>query len=48
MTTDGPAFAALGRAMADVYGKPMAALGQVGSIPLCNVITSAFPVPRSS
>lgn len=41
--TDGPAYATLGRAMADVYGKPMAALGQGGSIPLCNVFGNAFP-----
>ncbi|MFF2329828.1 MULTISPECIES: dipeptidase [unclassified Streptomyces] len=41
--TDGPAYAALGAAMAEVYGKPMNALGQGGSIPLCNVLTDAFP-----
>ncbi|MEV6166434.1 dipeptidase [Streptomyces sp. NPDC052052] len=41
--TDGPAYAALGAAMAEVYGKPMTALGQGGSIPLCNVLTGAFP-----
>ncbi|MCX5113110.1 dipeptidase [Streptomyces sp. NBC_00378] len=41
--TDGPAYATLGRAMADVYGEPMVALGQGGSIPLCNVFTNAYP-----
>ncbi|MFB6987981.1 hypothetical protein ACFC0C_35510 [Streptomyces sp. NPDC056178] len=29
--------------MSDVYGKPMAALGQGGSIPLCNVLSGPFP-----
>ncbi|MFI1925514.1 MULTISPECIES: dipeptidase [unclassified Streptomyces] len=41
--TDGPAYTALGTAMREVYGKPLAFLGQGGSIPLCNVLASAFP-----
>ncbi|OIJ64368.1 dipeptidase [Streptomyces mangrovisoli] len=41
--TDGPAYAALGRAMHEVYGKPLAFLGQGGSIPLCNVLGAAVP-----
>ncbi|MEU3792852.1 dipeptidase [Streptomyces fructofermentans] len=41
--TDGPAYAALGRAMNEVYGKPMAFLGQGGSIPLCNVLAGTYP-----
>lgn len=41
--TDGPAYTALGRAMNEVYGKPMAFLGQGGSIPLCNVLAETYP-----
>ncbi|MEU9339030.1 dipeptidase [Streptomyces sp. NPDC048290] len=41
--TDGPAYAALDRAMRQVYGKPMAHLGQGGSIPLCNVLAGTYP-----
>ncbi len=41
--TDGPAYAALDRAMREVYGKPMAFLGQGGSIPLCNVLAQTYP-----
>ena len=41
--TDGPAYATLGKAMADVYGTPMSSLGQGGSIPLCNVLTEEYP-----
>ncbi|MGW8883006.1 M20/M25/M40 family metallo-hydrolase [Streptomyces sp. NPDC055749] len=41
--TDGPAYATLGKAMADVYGTPMSSLGQGGSIPLCNVLTEQYP-----
>lgn len=41
--TDGPAYAALGRAMEEVYGRPMAFLGQGGSIPLCNVLAETYP-----
>lgn len=41
--TDGPAYTALGRAMNEVYGRPMAFLGQGGSIPLCNVLAETYP-----
>ncbi|WP_035804862.1 dipeptidase [Kitasatospora mediocidica] len=41
--TGGPAYAALDRAMRDAYGKPISFLGQGGSIPLCNVLTTTFP-----
>ncbi|MFJ7158486.1 dipeptidase [Streptomyces sp. NPDC101118] len=41
--TDGPAYAALGSAMREVYGKELAFLGQGGSIPLCNVFAATYP-----
>ncbi|MFD7553803.1 dipeptidase [Streptomyces sp. NPDC059835] len=41
--TDGPAYAALDRAMREAYGRPVSFLGQGGSIPLCNVLGAAFP-----
>ncbi|MGV9457077.1 M20/M25/M40 family metallo-hydrolase [Streptomyces sp. NPDC003635] len=41
--TDGPAYTALGKAMHHVYGRPLAFLGQGGSIPLCNVLAAAYP-----
>ncbi|WP_051945454.1 dipeptidase [Streptacidiphilus rugosus] len=41
--TDGPAYAALDRAMQEAYGKPISFLGQGGSIPLCNVLADAIP-----
>ncbi|GGW79611.1 dipeptidase [Streptomyces galilaeus] len=41
--TDGPAYAALGKAMNRVYGRPMDLLGQGGSIPLCKVLADTFP-----
>lgn len=41
--TGGPAYAALDRAMREVYGTPMSFLGQGGSIPLCNVLATTFP-----
>ncbi|WP_406124145.1 dipeptidase [Streptomyces sp. NBC_00989] len=41
--TDGPAYTALGTAMEQVYGKPLAFLGQGGSIPLCNVLAETYP-----
>ena len=40
---DGPAYQAMGEAMLEAYGKPMATLGQGGSIPLCNVFTDTYP-----
>ncbi|HEY9408813.1 MAG TPA: dipeptidase [Jiangellaceae bacterium] len=42
-TVDGPAYQALGEAMLEAYDKPMATLGQGGSIPLCNVLTDTYP-----
>jgi cysteinylglycine-S-conjugate dipeptidase len=41
--TGGPAYAALAGAMRDAYGRPMTALGQGGSIPLCNVFAETYP-----
>lgn len=41
--TGGPAYAALAAAMQDAYGRPMTALGQGGSIPLCNVFADTYP-----
>ncbi|MFI0718255.1 dipeptidase [Streptomyces sp. NPDC021224] len=41
--TDGSAYRALGEAMRKVYGKPMAFVGQGGSIPLCNVLADSYP-----
>ncbi|MFF2043868.1 dipeptidase [Kitasatospora sp. NPDC058170] len=41
--TGGPAYGALDKAMQEVYGKPMAFLGQGGSIPLCNVFAQTYP-----
>lgn len=29
--------------MTEVYGKPMAYLGQGGSIPLCNILAEQYP-----
>ncbi|MEU5045503.1 hypothetical protein [Streptomyces griseorubiginosus] len=40
--TDGPAYTALGKATQEVYGKPLALLGQDGSIPLCNILATAY------
>ncbi|MFJ2757995.1 dipeptidase [Nocardioides sp. NPDC087217] len=42
-TIDGPAYQAMGKAMMEAYDKPMATLGQGGSIPLCNVFTDTYP-----
>ncbi|HEX6257177.1 MAG TPA: M24 family metallopeptidase [Euzebyales bacterium] len=42
-TTGGPAYAALGAAMEEAYGRQMTSLGQGGSIPLCNVFADTFP-----
>jgi acetylornithine deacetylase/succinyl-diaminopimelate desuccinylase-like protein len=41
--TGGPAYAALAGAMQDAYGGEMTALGQGGSIPLCNVFADTYP-----
>ena len=41
--TDGPAYQAMAAAMQEAYGRPMASLGQGGSIPLCNVLEETYP-----
>ena len=41
--TDGPAYRAMADAMQEAYGRPMARLGQGGSIPLCNVFAETYP-----
>ncbi len=41
--TDGPAYAAMRRAMSTAYGRELALLGQGGSIPLCNVFAETYP-----
>jgi acetylornithine deacetylase/succinyl-diaminopimelate desuccinylase-like protein len=41
--TDGPAYRAIAAAMEEAYGRPMATLGQGGSIPLCNVFAETYP-----
>jgi len=42
-TIDGPAYQAMSTAMQEAYDRPMATLGQGGSIPLCNVFTDTYP-----
>jgi acetylornithine deacetylase/succinyl-diaminopimelate desuccinylase-like protein len=39
----GPAYAALGDAMREAYGKDLGTEGQGGSIPLCNVFQDTYP-----
>jgi cysteinylglycine-S-conjugate dipeptidase len=41
--TGGPAYDAMSAAMQEAYGRPMAMLGQGGSIPLCNVFAETYP-----
>jgi acetylornithine deacetylase/succinyl-diaminopimelate desuccinylase-like protein len=41
--TGGPAYQAFASAMRDAYGREMTALGQGGSIPLCNVFADTYP-----
>jgi acetylornithine deacetylase/succinyl-diaminopimelate desuccinylase-like protein len=41
--TGGPAYAALAASMREAYGRDMTALGQGGSIPLCNVFADTYP-----
>jgi acetylornithine deacetylase/succinyl-diaminopimelate desuccinylase-like protein len=41
--TGGIAYATLAAAMHEAYGRKMTALGQGGSIPLCNVFAGTFP-----
>ena len=42
-TTGGPAYRAIAAAMHEAYGRPMAMLGEGGSIPLCNVFADNYP-----
>jgi acetylornithine deacetylase/succinyl-diaminopimelate desuccinylase-like protein len=41
--TEGPAYAAMGGAMREAYGRPMTLVGHGGSMPLCNVLADTFP-----
>ncbi|MFD5464318.1 dipeptidase [Kitasatospora sp. NPDC127059] len=41
--TDGPAYEAMGEAMAEAFGTAMVAAGEGGSIPLCNTLRSLYP-----
>ncbi|MFG3229453.1 dipeptidase [Kitasatospora sp. NPDC048194] len=39
----GPAYEAMGEAMAEAFGTPMVASGEGGSIPLCNTLRTLYP-----
>lgn len=41
--TDGPAYAALGRAMEQAFGRPMVETGQGGAVPLCTALAVVNP-----
>jgi cysteinylglycine-S-conjugate dipeptidase len=41
--TEGPAYAAMGSAMHEAFGRPMTLVGHGGSIPVCSVLADAFP-----
>ena len=41
--TDGPAYAAIGGALEQAFGRPLTTAGQGGSIPLCNALHDTFP-----
>ncbi|MGD0452957.1 MAG: dipeptidase [Solirubrobacteraceae bacterium] len=41
--TDGPAYAAMSRALEQAFGRPITTEGQGGSIPLCNALHDTFP-----
>ncbi|WP_030245570.1 dipeptidase [Streptomyces sp. NRRL S-350] len=41
--TTGPAYEAMGEAMAEAFGTEMVASGEGGSIPLCNTLRSLYP-----
>ncbi|MEU9080082.1 dipeptidase [Kitasatospora sp. NPDC004745] len=41
--TTGPAYEAMGEAMAEAFGTAMVASGEGGSIPLCNTLRSLYP-----
>ncbi len=42
-STGGPAYQAIAAAMQEAYGRPMATLGDGGSIPLCSALADAYP-----
>lgn len=42
-STDGPGYHAMAAAAQEAFGRPMARLGQGGSIPLCTVFEQTFP-----
>jgi len=42
-STDGPAYAAMSRALQQAYSRPVTTEGQGGSIPLCNVLHQTLP-----
>ena len=42
-STDGPAYQAMAASAQEAYGRPLAKLGQGGSIPLCNVFEQTYP-----
>ena len=39
----GPAYAAMGAALGEAFGRPPTTEGQGGSIPLCNVLHATYP-----
>jgi len=41
--TDGPAYAAMSRAMEEAFARPVTTEGQGGSIPVCNALHDALP-----
>jgi len=41
--TDGPAYATMGHALEEAFGRPLTTEGAGGSIPLCNVLADTFP-----
>src|ERR1044072_2546323 len=41
--TGGPAYAAMGAALGEAFGRPPTTEGQGGSIPLCNVLHATYP-----
>jgi acetylornithine deacetylase/succinyl-diaminopimelate desuccinylase-like protein len=41
--TGGPAYAAMGAALGEAFGRPPTMEGQGGSIPLCNVLQATYP-----
>ncbi|MEV7026317.1 dipeptidase [Kitasatospora sp. NPDC093558] len=41
--TTGPAYEAMGKAMAEAFGTPMVVSGEGGSIPLCDTLRTLYP-----